>query len=120
MKTARSYITGKKGRNRVRLFEQRGVLFVEFKDRDQKRRMSLGHGDWDKGEAKAEELAVALRKEEAPAKPTEPKPLTLHALFDKYERVKTTTKSPQVQAHDRFARALFEQCWTPDVKVSDL
>jgi 2-keto-3-deoxy-galactonokinase len=62
-----SYITGDKGRNRVRLFPhpRDGKLLLEFRDEaGAKRRVSLGHADVMKGKIAANELAAELLKHE--------------------------------------------------------
>ena len=59
-KRARSYITGEKGCNRVRLYPHArdGTLMLENHDDSGKRRnLSLHHADVDRGKQAAEELA---------------------------------------------------------------
>jgi hypothetical protein len=64
-----SFVTGEKGRNRVRAFEDasRGAIFLEFYDRTPitgervKQRVSVKHADREKAIAQVEELAAKLR-----------------------------------------------------------
>jgi len=60
------FVTGEKGKNRVRAFEDvtRGTIFLEFYDRAPitgerlKQRVSVKHTDREKAKAQAEELAA--------------------------------------------------------------
>ena len=107
---ARSYITGEKGKNRVRLYPhpRDGAMLLEYRDElGAKKRISLRHDDFERGKAAADALAADLRN----ATPPRSGELTLRALFDNYEREVTPTKSASKQAHDRRARKLFEVCW---------
>ena len=103
-----SYSTGERGRNRVRAFEHpvTGLIYLEFSDRDTRRRVALGHRDHDAAKGKAEELTTALRNNEAPPAPA----LTLQLLFDNYLREVTPEKGESKQKHDRRAAALFQEC----------
>jgi hypothetical protein len=91
-----SFVTGEKGRNRVRAFEHvsRGAIFLEFYDRTPiagervKQRVSVKHTDREKAKAQAEELAAKLRTAGF-RKLTEP---TLAELFDIYVREVTPAK----------------------------
>jgi hypothetical protein len=116
----RSYLTGEKGRNRVRLFphQRDGKLMLEYRDEfGAKKRISLGHTDLELGKVAADELAAELRKA-APL--TKEEELTLRTLFDKYETVMTPKKGAGKQKHDRMARRLFERCWGADTPVKSL
>lgn len=118
-KRRRSYTTGDKGSNRVRLFPhpRDGKLFLEYRDEvGKKKRISLQHDDFTRGKLATNELAAALLKNEGPRASE----LTLKVLFDNYEREVTPTKSPTTQAHDRRTRRLFEACWGAGAKVRDL
>src|SRR5688500_8959765 len=84
-----SFVTGEKGRNRVRAFEDvsRGAIFLEFYDRAPtgervKQRVSVKHIDREKAKAQAEELAAKLRAAGF-RRHAEP---TLAELFDIYVR----------------------------------
>ena len=119
-----SFVTGEKGRNRVRVFEDvnRGAIFLEFYDRTPstgervKQRVSVKHTDREKAKAQAEELATKLRTAGF-RKVTEP---TLAELFDIYVREVTPSKGAQKQKHDRRAIALFIACFGRDRTPSSL
>ena len=100
-----SYSTGEWGRNRVRAFEhpKTGRIFLEFADAGKRKRVALGHRDREAAKAKAEEVAGALRRAEAPtgAAPT------LQMLFDNYLREVTPQKGKNKQQHDRRAARMF-------------
>lgn len=110
-----SYKAGEKGRNRVRVFEERvgGVLLAEFYEfvpgtaAERRTRLSLGHRDREAAKQYADDLAARFRKVMPVRKPD----LTLGKLFDMYEREVTPSKAVGTQKHDRRARALFERCW---------
>jgi integrase len=117
-RTQKSYTTGDKGKNRVRLYphERSGTLMLEFyNEAGTRKRISLGHTDFTLGKLKANELAAELAKNEG----CPVGDLTLKALFDKYVCEVTPTKGPSAQGHDRRARKLFEACWG-NAKVKNL
>ncbi len=92
-KRLRSYITGEKGTNRVRLYAhpRDGKMMLEYRDEfGAKKRLSLQHDDLERGKAAADALAANLRKAEPPRSGD----LTLKELFDNYEREVTSTKAP--------------------------
>jgi integrase len=99
-----SFITGEKGRNRVRVFAHpdTGRLFLELRENGAKRDSSLGHRDREAAKLKAEEIAAALRRPD----PRLPADITLGALFDNYLREVTPTKGVRKQAHDRRASTM--------------
>jgi integrase len=113
-----SYSTGERGRNRVRAFEHpaTGLIYLEFSDRSTRRRVALGHRDRNAARGKAEELATALRNNEAPPTPV----LTLQSLFDNYLREVTPEKGESKQKHDHRAAALFLHCMGPLRRVATL
>jgi integrase len=118
-KRTRSYLAGEKGNNRVRLYPhpRDGTLMLEYRDKNGRRRnRSLQHDDLARGKIAADELAAALRKQEAPHSDE----LTLSELFDNYVREVTPRKSAAKQRHDATARSLFERCWGAGTRVSDL
>ena len=96
-----SYLTGEKGRNRVRAYEHpyNGLLYLEVREEGRKVRVALRHRDRDDAKAKADKLAARLR--EAPDAPA-PDP-TLGSLITEYLREVTPTKGESKQAHDRRA-----------------
>ncbi len=117
-KRGRSYITGEKGTNRVRLHAhpRNGTLMLEFRDEEgTKKRVSLRHSDFTRGKEAADSLAAELRKEGPRVVE-----LTLKALFDNYEREVTPTKGESAQDHDRRARKLYEACWGSGAKLKEL
>ena len=113
-----SFITGERGRNRVRAFThpQTGRIFLELYDGGRRKRLALGHRDREAAKAKAEEVAAALRRAEVPLR-VEP---TLQALFDNYGREVTPTKSTSKQGHDRRAMRLFLSFLGPSRKAATL
>lgn len=117
-KGAKSYSTGEKGINRVRLFSRArgGKLLLSYQDESVKRYITVGHEDWERAKEQADKLALALRQHETPSSGV----LTLKALFDRYECEVTASKSPAKQEHDRRTRALFENCWGGSAHVSEL
>ena len=94
-----SYCTGEKGRNRVRAYEhpRTGTLYLEYRDHGKREAVALRHRDREAAKAKADELALALRRGEAPAH----EQLLLDTLFDKYLKEVTPSKGLSKQAHDR-------------------
>ena len=57
-----SYLSGEKGRNRVRVFERdSGNLTLEFRDRGERKRISLGHKDPERAKRQADEAATVGR-----------------------------------------------------------
>ena len=113
-----SYKVGEKGVNRVRLYAhpRDGTLMLEYRDEIGHRHYeSLHHADLDRGKVAAEDMAAALRRQEAPRAE-----LTLRELFDKYERAKTVKKTAAKQRHDRAARRMFETCWGATTAVREL
>jgi hypothetical protein len=107
-----SYSAGERGTNRVRAFEKGGgLLFIEFYEREvggpglSRKRVSLGHRDREAAKVKADELAVALRRNERPRS----EKLTLGALFDIYLKEVTPTKGQSAQKHDHRALKLFTE-----------
>jgi integrase len=113
-----SYSAGERGRNRVRAFEHpaTGLIYLEFSDRTTRRRVALGHRNRNAAKGKAEELATALRNNEAPPAPE----LTLQSLFDNYLREVTPEKGESTQEHDRRAAAFFLDCIGSSRKVATL
>jgi len=97
---AASYITGEKGRNRVRTFAdpRTGLFYFEYRDgQGKKARTALGHQDFEKAKGQADELAARLRR------PTvlDLDSISLGELFDNYIREVTPTKGASKQSHDR-------------------
>lgn len=109
-----SYRCGEKGSNRVRAYEKDGAILLEFFERANpttapvRKRVSLGHLDYELAKLKADELAAALRRGEAPKSSS----LTLHALFyNWYLQEVTPTKSKGKQRHDETCAEMFCRCF---------
>jgi integrase len=108
-----SYRSGEKGTNRVRAYEKGGQSFLEFYERQPnaepvRKRVSLGKSDRSQAKLKADELAAALRRGEAP----QASELTLHALFDNwYLKEVTPGKSEGKQTHDATCAEMFCRCF---------
>lgn len=113
-----SYCTGERGRNRVRAFEhaKTGGLFLEFTDGGRRKRVALGHRDRDAAKAKAEELALELRR--ANGQPA--LSATIATLFDIYESEVTPEKGAGKQRHDRSAARRFREFLGPDRSAASL
>src|SRR3972149_5924901 len=94
-----SYMTGEKGRNRVRVFAhpQTGRLFLEVKDRGARRRVALGHRDREAAKRKADEVAASLGQTQSMMETD----ITFGALIDNHLREGTPTKGEHKQKHDR-------------------
>ncbi|MDP3937777.1 MAG: site-specific integrase [Deltaproteobacteria bacterium] len=113
-----SFSTGERGRNRVRAFEhpQTGRIFLELYEDGRRKRIALQHRDREAAKAKAEEVAMALRRQEPPLGAA----LQLQTLFDNYLREVTPQKSVSSQSHDRRAANLFLELFGPDRQVATL
>ena len=105
MTTRWSFSTGERGQNRVRVFAHpnTGCLFLELYEGPKRKRIALGHRDREGAKAKAEEVALALRRHEPPLGAT----LTLQTLFDNYVREVTPQKGASSRNHDLRASKLF-------------
>jgi integrase len=75
------------------------LLFLEFRDRGQRKRVALGHRDFTAAKEKADELAAALGKPSTSLQ----RSLSLAQLFDNYLREVTPSKGEQKRAHDHRA-----------------
>lgn len=113
-----SYVTGERGRNRVRAFAHpvTGRLFLEFKQDGQRARTALGHRDEEEAKRQADELAARLRRPGS----GHAEHLTLAQLFDNYAREVTPTKGLHAQAHDRRAMQLLLEVIGPAKHVNAL
>src|SRR4051812_14749419 len=102
-----SYLTGERGRNRVRAFEHptTGLIFLEVREDGSRRRIALGHHDRDVAKRRADEVAAALRRPDQRL----PTSLTLRTLFDNYLREVTPTKGEHKQRHDHRTAKLLVQ-----------
>lgn len=108
-----SYRSGEKGTNRVRAYEKGGQAFLEFYERQPnarpvRKRVSLGKSDRQHAKLKADELAAALRRGEAP----QASELTLHALFHNwYLKEVTPGKCEGKQTHDATCAEMLCRCF---------
>lgn len=100
-----SYKAGEKGRNRVRVYEDRpgGPLLAEFRQDGQKRRVSLGHSDRTRAKQEADKMVAAFGQT-GQATGSDP---TLATLFDIYLREVTPAKGVEKQNHDRTCAKMF-------------
>src|SRR5689334_12399471 len=103
-KAKTSYVTGEKGRNRVRVFadSKTGILCLEFYEQalgssgPKRKTVSTGHRDWDRAKRQADEMAARITRNEPAPSPG----LTLRTLFDIYLKERTPEKSTSKQKHD--------------------
>ncbi len=108
-----SYRSGEKGTNRVRAYEKGAQSFLEFYERGPnaepvRKRVCLGKSDRAVAKLKADELAAALRRGEAP----QASELTLQALFDNwYLKEVTPGKVPSTQRHDALCAEMMCRCF---------
>lgn len=107
-----SYCTGERGRNRVRVYEERpgGVLLVEFYERGadgvvRRKRSSLGHRDGQRAKVQADEIAAAFGRGQPPVGTD----ITLETLFDNYLREVTPHKSLGKQKHDKASAEMYKR-----------
>ena len=110
-KVKTSYVTGEKGRNRVRVFAdaKTGMFLLEFYEqalgssKPKRKCVSTGHRDWDRAKRQADEMAARITQNE-PAPSTE---LTLKTLFDNYLREVTPQKGESKRKHDERCAVMF-------------
>ncbi len=115
-----SYLSGEKGRNRVRAYERAsGALMMEFRDRGHRKRIALDHRDRDRAKRQADEAASRLAKTEVPGA-VRPKELTLGELFEMYLGEVTPKKSDGGQRCDKAAAERLKECLGPSRKPSQL
>jgi integrase len=115
----RSYVTGEKGINRVRVFTdpRTGMLYLEYRDGvGRKARTACGHRDFVGAKAQADQMAAQLRQPNR----TEIGAITLAELFDNYLREVTPTKGTSKQAHDRRTALITLDILGPTRRVSEL
>jgi integrase len=117
-----SYVTGKKGSNRIRVFAwpaKGNSLWIDYRESGRRIKKSLGHSDQDRAIRQAEEIASRLSPDNA--RPAAGILLTLQTLFDIYEReVTPQKKSPSAQGHDRRTLPLFLTCFGDDRQPDSL
>jgi integrase len=114
-----SYVTGEKGKNRVRVFTdpRTGKVYLEYRDyQGRKARTAGGHRDFASAKTQADELAAQLRH---PSR-RQVGESTLAELFDNYLREVTPTKGVSKQAHDRRTAALVLEILGPARRAAEL
>ncbi len=114
-----SYVTGEKGKNRVRVFTdpRTGMLYLEYRDgQGRKARTACGHRDFACAKAQADETAAQLRRPDR----TQVGAITLAELFDNYLREVTPTKGASKQAHDRRTAVLVLDILGPARRAGEL
>ena len=115
-----SYLSGEKGRNRVRIFERPGgSLTLEFRDDGERKRIALGHSDRKAAKRKADEVAAKLARAETVIEEGQTE-IPLSELFDIYLGERTPTKNLHTQGHDRRASEMFVRYFGRDRVVSTL
>lgn len=102
----------------MRAFEhpRTGRIFLELYEDSRRKRIALQHRDREAAKAKAEEVAMALRRQEPPLGAA----LQLQTLFDNHLREVTPQKSVSSQSHDRRAATLFLELFGPDRQAATL
>jgi integrase len=114
-----SYVTGEKGKNRVRVFTdpRTGKVYLEYRDgQGRKARTACGHRDFAGARAQADQLAAHLRRPDR----SQAGAVTLAELFDNYLREVTPTKGASKQAHDRRTAALVLDILGPARRTGEL
>ena len=108
-----SYVAGKKGKNRIRVFAwpaKGNSLWIDYREQGKRIKKSLGHSDQDRAIRQAEEVAGRLSPDNA--RPAAETVLTLQTLFDIYEREVTPQKrSGSAKGHDRRTLPLLLSCF---------
>lgn len=111
------YKAGEKGRNRVRAFERpSGIIYLEYWEHDERKRISTGHRDREKAKRQADELAAKFAR----GLPDEESGVTLRELFDKYRAKRTPQVGERQQRHHHRCAELFLRYWGWDRKVASL
>jgi integrase len=114
-----SYVTGEKGKNRVRVFTdpRTGMIYLEYRDgQGRKARTACGHRDFAGAKAQADDLAAQLRHPNR----SQVGAITLAELFDNYLREVTPTKGASKRAHDRRTAALVLDILGPARRAAEL
>jgi len=117
-----SYVTGKKGENRIRVFAwpaKGNSLWIDYRENGKRVKKSLGHSDQGRAIRQAEEVASRLSPDNV--RPAAGTVLTLQTLFDIYEREVTPHKrSGSAKGHDRRTLPLFLSCFGGDRRPDSL
>ena len=115
-----SYVTGKKGRNRIRVFawpEKGDSLWVDYRVHGKRIKTALGHSDRDRAERQADEIKRQLSAGSVELAGTTP---SLQTLFDIYEREVSPTKGPSAAGHDKRTLPLFLKAFGGDRRPETL
>lgn len=118
-----SYITGEKGRNRVRAYETTsGIIYLEYYERNpetgqrKRKRVSTRHRDREKAKRQADKLAAKF----AEAEPETDPELTLRQLFDRYLEFRSPQVSERRQCFHRRINELFCRYFGPETEAATL
>lgn len=115
-----SYMTGEKGRNRVRAFERAsGALMIEFRDRGHRKRIAVDHRDRDQAKRQADEAAAGLARA-AVAEVDGSRDLRLDKLFEMYLDEVTPKNSDRHQRYDHATADMFERYFGSVRRVATL
>ena len=116
-KKPRVFSAGRRGRNRVRVFEcpKTGIFQIEWRPGGKPQQRSLKHRDFEKAKDQAEEIAAKLASQPSTPLADQQKPsLTLGKLFEMYLEEVTPRKGLERQKHDIRALATFESIFGSD------
>ena len=119
----RSYSSGERGRNRVRVFPdpKTGLIQIEWREYGRRLSRSLKHRDWTRAKRQADEIAAGRAEPELQTRAgAEPEPLTLGTLFDIYGDEVTPTKGERSRNYDRAAMKMFLGYFGRDRKPATL
>ena len=104
-----SYLSGEKGRNRVRVFERAGgLLTLEFWDGGERMRIALGHSDRERAKRKADEVVAKLSRAESVIEEGQKEP-PLRELFDIYLGEVSPKNGLRHRQYDQRAARMFVQ-----------
>ncbi len=111
-----SYLSGERGRNRVRVFEKRpGQFFAEWKENGKKKRALLrGVNHADDAKKKADEIAAEFGKLED----RQQAPTTVKKLVETYLEEVSVTKGHSKQQHDYRAARVWNSFFNSQPEVS--
>lgn len=115
-----SYSAGEWGQTRVRVFARAGSpqLYIDYSDSDngRRRRESMGHSDQELAKQQADEIALRLRRHEAPR----PADMTLGKLLFEYAKEVTPSVSTGRQKYHRRALDVLRRAFGENTKIASL
>lgn len=114
-----SYSAGEWGETRVRVFARAGSpqLYIDYSDSEgRRRRESMGHSDHDLAKQQADEIALRLRRREAPR----PAEITLGKLLFEYQKEVTPRLSTGRQKYHRRGLEVLQRGFGESTKVLSL